>query len=244
MRPHHLRHAGRELLCRALRAGDPRCRVRRCACALRSQRHRPARRSPRSRRRSPTSSDAAGRSSQDELAAVNEQINGLIAQVSEARQREEAAAAELAETEERTGARPRPTSPPAASSSQRVREQLRAAIDELEKILVGVYKSDDPDDVKLLIESSEWEDASVDAAYLDRVHEYQADTIQRVEDLRAEAEATVERLADAQARIAEARDEVAARAMTPSPTQRAALEAAGGRSSPPPATPARTRSAA
>ena len=65
--------------------------------------------------------------------------------------------------------------------------------------------------IKLLLESSEWEDASVDAAYLDRVHEYQADTIQRVKDLRTDAADTVERLADSRARIEDARDAIAQR---------------------------------
>ena len=42
--------------------------------------------------------------------------------------------------------------------------------------------------IKLLIESSSWEDASVDATYLDRVHQYQEDTVTRVKDLRDEVE--------------------------------------------------------
>ena len=146
----------------------------------------------------------------DELASSNGEVNDLIARVSEARQREEAAATELAETERDLDQ---------ASSEladgrehlEEVRAELAQAIDELEKILIGVYKSDDPDMIKLLLESSEWEDASVDAAYLDRVHQYQADTIQRVTDLRADAADTVERLADSRARIADARDAIAQR---------------------------------
>jgi cell wall-associated NlpC family hydrolase len=146
----------------------------------------------------------------DQLAASNDEINGLIAQVSEARQREEAAAAELAQTEqdlEEAGAE----LTDGREHLQQVREQLAKAINELEDILVGIYKSDDPDMVKLLIESSEWEDSSVDAAYLDRVHDYQLATVQRVEDLRADAADTVERLADTRARIADARDAIAER---------------------------------
>lgn len=160
---------------------------------------------------------------EDEIAASNEQINGLIAQVSEARQREEAAAAELAEVE----ARLEQASEDLADGREHlrdVREQLRDALDELERILVGVYKSDDPNMVKLLIESSGWDDSSVDSAYLDRVHDYQTDTVQRVTDLRAEAEATVTRLADVQAEITETRDEVAAQRQALA-DQRASLEA-------------------
>lgn len=146
----------------------------------------------------------------DELASSNREVNDLIARVSEARQQEEAAATELAETEEDLD---RATSELADGREhlEEVRDQLAEAIDELEAILIGVYKSDDPEMIKLLLESSEWEDASIDAAYLNRVHEYQADTIQRVTDLRAEAADTVERLADARARIEDARDVIAQR---------------------------------
>ncbi|MEO7198039.1 MAG: hypothetical protein ABIZ50_06160 [Solirubrobacterales bacterium] len=146
----------------------------------------------------------------DQIAAGNEQINNLIGQVSEARQREEAATAELATAEDELAAAEKDLVD-GRNHLQDVREQLQSAVDELEKILVGVYKSDDPDMVKLLLESTNWEDASVDAAYLDRVHQYQANTIQRVTDLRTEAADTVDRLADAKQRIEEQRDAIAER---------------------------------
>ena len=123
---------------------------------------------------------------------------------------------------------------------QLICEQLREAIDELERILVGVYKSDDPNMIKLLIESSGWDDSSVDAAYLDRVHDYQTDTVQRVTGLRAEAEAAVARLADVQEQIIETRSPPSGR---PSPTS-ARRSRPRKHSSPPPVRPARTRSAA
>ncbi len=160
---------------------------------------------------------------EEELAASNEQINGLIAQVSEAREREAAAAAELADVE----ARLEQASDELEAGRQRleqVRDQLREAVDELEQVLVGIYKSDDPDMIKLLIESSGWEDSSIDAAYLDRIHEYQADTVQRVEDLRDEVEAMVVRLTETRDRIAETRDEVAAQRQALA-DERASLEA-------------------
>lgn len=146
----------------------------------------------------------------DELAASNGQINALIGQVSEARQREEAAAAELAAAEEQLAAATDELDA-GREHLQDVRKQLADAIDELEQIIVGVYKSDDPSMVKLLLESTKWEDASVDAAYLDRVHQYQADTVQRVEDLRADAATTVDRLADAKQEIEDQRNAIAER---------------------------------
>ncbi|MCB0875241.1 MAG: hypothetical protein KDB46_03500 [Solirubrobacterales bacterium] len=159
----------------------------------------------------------------DELDQSNQQINALIGQVSEARQAEEAAAEELRAKEQELAAAEDELEA-GREHLARVREHLRAAVKELSKILVGVYKSDDPDMVELLIESSNWEDASVDATYLDRVHEYQEDTVARVKDLRSEVEATVARLAGTKERIAAARDDLAAKHQALA-DQRASLEA-------------------
>ena len=158
----------------------------------------------------------------DQLAQSNQEINALIGQVSEARQAEEAAAAELA-------AKQKELDDATAELKQgrehlaRVRDQLKRAVKELSRILVGVYKSDDPDMMKLLLESSSWEDQSVDATYLDRVHQYQEDTVSRVKDLRAQVTDTVARLADTKQRIEDARDDLQTR-HDELANQRAALE--------------------
>ena len=157
-----------------------------------------------------------------QLDESNQQINALIGQVSEARQAEEAAAADLQAKEEELAAAEDELAA-GRDHLARVRDHLRVAVKELSKVLVGVYKSDDPDMIKLLIESSSWEDASVDATYLDRVHQYQEDTVTRVKDLRDEVEDTVARLADTKDRIAAARDDLAARHQELA-DQRAALE--------------------
>lgn len=145
-----------------------------------------------------------------EISASNEQINALIGQVSEARQREEAAAAELATAQDELDTA-RDELDKGRERLKQVREELRRAVDQLEQILVGVYKSDDPDAIKLLIESANWEDEEVDAAYLDRLQTYQSDTVQRVKDLRAEAADTVEQLADVETKIEEQRDAISQR---------------------------------
>lgn len=157
------------------------------------------------------------------LAESNQQINALIGEVSQAREAEAAAAAELQAKERELDAAEEELAA-GRDHLARVRDRLRAAIRELERILVGVYKSGDPNVVEILIESSSWEDASVDATYLDRVHDYQEDTVARVEDLRDEVESTVARLADARDRIAAARDDLAVRHQELA-DQRAALEA-------------------
>ncbi len=145
-----------------------------------------------------------------QIADDNAQINALIGQVSEARQREEAAATELAKAEQELDAAEAELEQ-GREHLARVRAQLEDAIAELRRIVVGVYKSDDPDTMKLILDSANWEDAGIDAAYLNRVQQYQADTVQRVKDLRNEAEDTVARLADAKQRIEEQRDAIAER---------------------------------
>ena len=154
------------------------------------------------------------RDKQDDVAAqiadANQQINSLIGQVSEARQREEAAASELADAQKQL-AQARDDLEAGREHLKEVRDQLHRAIGQLEDILVGVYKSDDPDAIRLLLESTQWEDDEVDAAYLDRLQQYQADTVQKVKDLRTEAANTVEQLADSETKIQEQRDDIQAR---------------------------------
>jgi cell wall-associated NlpC family hydrolase len=152
----------------------------------------------------------------------NREINALIGKVSDARQAEEAAATALQAKQEELAAAEDQLAK-GRRHLERVRKHLHAAVHELSRILVGVYKSDDPDMIKLLIESSTWEDASVDATYLDHLHQYQVDVVNRVKDLRNEVQATVSRLADTKDRIAAARDDLAARHQELA-DQRAALE--------------------
>jgi len=144
----------------------------------------------------------------DQLADSNRQIDALIGQVARARQAEQAAAEALAakqeELDDATADLKR-----GREHLAKVREQLHRAEQQLAKILVGVYKSDDPDMIKLLLESSDWEDESVDATYIDRVRQYQVDTVERVKDLRAQVEEEVAELAATKERITAARDELA-----------------------------------
>lgn len=147
---------------------------------------------------------------EDDLAASNDEINGLIAAVSEARERETAVAEELDAVEVRLE---QATGELASGRRdlEQAREQLREAVAELENVLVGIYKSGEMDAIKLLLESAAWDDSDVDSAYLQRVQDYQSGTVARVEGLRDEVETTVERLAVVREGIAEDRAQLAAR---------------------------------
>ncbi len=146
----------------------------------------------------------------DEIASSNDEINALIGQVSAAREREEAAAAELAAAEAELDA----AKDDLAAGREHlrvVRERLRRSIDELERILVGIYKGDDPNMLRLLLDPAQWEDSSVDAAYLGEINDYQAGAVDQVRALRADAADTVDVLTATRDRIQSSRDSIAAR---------------------------------
>lgn len=158
----------------------------------------------------------------DRIAADNQRINAMIAEVSQARRAEQAAAEELAakQAELETASEELEAG---RKHLQEVKAELEEAIEELEGMLVGIYKSGEAQVIDVLIQSENWQDAEIDATYLSRLEQYQQDTITRVRDLRVEAAATVERLETTKQRIEDARDEIAAHEAELS-QQRQALE--------------------
>jgi peptidoglycan hydrolase CwlO-like protein len=92
-----------------------------------------------------------------------------------------------------------------------VRAQLQAAYSALEELLVRMYKSDDPDVVSVLLESSDWSDLLTRSEYLDRIQEYDEGVVSRVRGLRDEIAALVEQLTATRERLEAARDQVAAK---------------------------------
>ncbi len=146
----------------------------------------------------------------DRIAADNQRINALIAEVSQARRVEQAAAEELASKQAELDTATKELTEGREHLAE-VKAELREAVDELEQMLVGIYKSGEAQIIDVLIQSTNWQDAEIDASYLSRLEQYQQDTIARVRDLRAEAAATVDRLETTKQRIEDARDEIADR---------------------------------
>jgi peptidoglycan hydrolase CwlO-like protein len=140
----------------------------------------------------------------------NQQIDALIGRVSEMRQREaaveEVLAARQAELDRATAELDR-----GQAELRAVRERLRAAVEQLEEMLVEVYKRGEPDIVSVVLESESWSELVAESEYLGSLEDSQTDVIERVQTLRAEAEAIVVRLRDARERAEAARDEIAAR---------------------------------
>jgi cell wall-associated NlpC family hydrolase len=147
---------------------------------------------------------------QAEIDRQNAQIDQLIGQEAELRARAATVQAELdrrqAELDQAN----------AALNAERdhlaqVRVRLDRAIESLESLLVGIYKSSSPDTLSVILESASWEDLLSETEYFSRVQNYDEAVVGRVTDLREEVEGTVDLLEDAQARIKVARDEVASR---------------------------------
>jgi peptidoglycan hydrolase CwlO-like protein len=145
----------------------------------------------------------------DSIEAQNAQIDQLIGEEAALRAEEaevqELLAAKQAELDEATA-----ELEAAQAYLRQVRAELEQAVGALEDMLVGLYKSAPPDMVDILLASTTWTDAIAQAEYIEQVNDHQDAVIERVEELRVEITATVERLTDARERIEAARDEIAA----------------------------------
>lgn len=146
----------------------------------------------------------------DEIQSHNGEVNALIGQVSEMRERESAANAELAERQ----AELEQTTAELEQGRERLaelREEFSLASDELEEMLLSLYKSGSPDIGTLLLDSSDFEDLALTNEYFDRLQNYQSAVIERAAALRDETEGMVAELASDRERIETARNEIAAK---------------------------------
>jgi peptidoglycan hydrolase CwlO-like protein len=147
---------------------------------------------------------------ESQIDAMNAEVDQLIGRESVLRQKEAAVQADLAakqaELDEATAELNEQKRHLAA-----VRAHLQAAYSALEDLLVDMYKSNDPDVVAVLLESSDWSDLLTRKEYLDRIQSYDEEVVARVRGLRDEITALVEQLTATRERIKTARDEVAAK---------------------------------
>ena len=147
---------------------------------------------------------------QSQIDAQNAQINALIGQESALRQKVASVQAELDRRQAQLDQANAQLNAERAHLKE-IRARLQAAIDSLKQLLVGIYKSSDPDTLSVVLESDSWEDLLAQSEYLDRIQNYDEAVVTRVTDLRGEIEDTVATLRDEQERIKDARDEVASR---------------------------------
>jgi cell wall-associated NlpC family hydrolase len=146
---------------------------------------------------------------ESQIERQNAAIDDLIAQEAQVREREAAVTEELnaaeARLDEATVEVERER-----DHLQQVRERLARARQLLRETLVRMYKSNSPDTVSMILESATWSDVLAQAEYLDRIQNYDAAVIARVETLADEVEATVQRLEAVREQIEADRDAIAA----------------------------------
>ncbi|HMI81622.1 MAG TPA: hypothetical protein VK480_07525 [Solirubrobacterales bacterium] len=153
---------------------------------------------------------AEGEDLAETIAEQNRAIDSMLGEVSALRQEQEAVAAELAEKQAELD---RATEALEAEEAhlERVREQLKRALDLLGDRLVAIYESGSPDLVNAVLESEDWAEMEAQTEYLRQIQEYDDAVVDRVKDLRDQVRSAVERLDEQRAEIEAARDEVAAK---------------------------------
>ena len=146
----------------------------------------------------------------EQLRSQNSAVDQLIGQVSAARAAEQEVVAELAERQAELD-RTEKELKSGRTRLAELRQELADASEELEEMLVSIYRSGSPDLAALLLESSDLEDFGTRNEYLERLESYQSSVVDRARSLGEQAEGLVAKLAADQERVAAARDKIAGR---------------------------------
>ena len=151
-----------------------------------------------------------------QLGEHNRAVDALIGEVSALRQQEDKVAAELAEQEAELAAA-RAELAEARAALIETRHKLAAALDDLEHLLVSIYRYGEIDETTVLLNSDGLDELTTTSTYLDRIKNYEAGVVGRVRELRTAArayvekvEASIERMEAARAAIQERQAELAA----------------------------------
>jgi septal ring factor EnvC (AmiA/AmiB activator) len=148
-----------------------------------------------------------------QLADQNAAVDSLLGQVSQLRQREDAVAAELADQEAKLAAA-RTDLADARDALADTRRRLDGAMDELESLLVSIYRNGEPDIASVLLESDGVDDLATRSAYLSRIQDYQSGVVDRVRNLREAASAHVNEVQTSIDQMQAARAAIAEREQT------------------------------
>lgn len=156
----------------------------------------------------------ANQAEQGDLEAAIEQQNAQIDQL--IGQEAELRASEAAVQEQLDAAQAKLDAAAAALRSERahlevVEERLGRAKSSLRALLVGMYKSNDPDVLEVVLSQATWEDVLSYTEYVNSIEDHQDSVIVRVTTLSDDVEATVARLAENKDEIQVQRDAIAAR---------------------------------
>lgn len=142
------------------------------------------------------------------ISHYKDEIDRLIAEVADIRNREAAVQARLAakqaELDEAVA-----QLDAAQAHLEQVREHLKRALSALRRRLVAMYEAGSPDLLTVLVGSNSLDDLAARTEYLDRLHGMDEAVVGRVRDLRDQIKNLVSRLRDTKDRIESARDAIA-----------------------------------
>ena len=146
----------------------------------------------------------------DTIAEQNKAIDSMIGEVSALRQEQAQIEDELAAKQEELDVATEQLEADKRHLAE-VRAHLERALDVLRDRLVAIYESGSPDMLNVVLESATWSEVSARAGYLSEIQDYDDAVAARVEGLRDEARAAVERMTAVRLRIEDARDAIAAK---------------------------------
>lgn len=135
-----------------------------------------------------------------EIADYSTQIDSLIGQVAQLRNREAIVQEELDSAEVRLEAE--------QQNLEILRKRLDRSVELLRDRLVDIYKSDDPSVLTVLLESDGYEDLLGHYEYLERLQNQDSDIVEQVRGLRDDARDTVDRVRTTRDSIAAKRAEL------------------------------------
>ena len=146
----------------------------------------------------------------NELADENAAVDAALARAGVLRTRELEVNAELSAKEaELASARELLAQQRAALAE--TKQHLRAALGDLKRLLVFIYKNGEVDEAQVLLDADGMDDLATRAEYLGRINDFETKTVERVKRLRAETAEKVGSTEDTVARIGAARDAIEVR---------------------------------
>jgi cell wall-associated NlpC family hydrolase len=159
------------------------------------------------------------RDQQDDIrAALEEQnaaVDSLLGEVGKVRAQEREVAGQLAKQQAELD-KARAELVAAREELAANKSHLHSALGKLRRLLVSIYRQGEPDAAALLLEADGVDELAATKTYLDHMHDYEAEVVGNVRELRTDSrkqvaavEASIQRMEDAKAAIEEHQAELA-----------------------------------
>jgi cell wall-associated NlpC family hydrolase len=149
------------------------------------------------------------------LAEQNAAVDALLGEVGKVRAQEREVAGQLAKQQAELD-KARAELATAREELAANKEHLHKALGKLRRLLVSIYRQGEPDAAALLLEADGVDELAATKTYLDHMHDYEAEVVGEVRDLRTDSrnqvaavEASIQKMEDAKAAIEEHQAELA-----------------------------------